>query len=199
MDFRGFLREYIEQQARPVYKIGHQPRLYALTQSIGQDLLFDDDAVFAAVYLHDLGVFVGHRPEDPHLLTEWDHVAYTTAKAPSILRQAGFPEHKIEAVLQIIREHQPDDEPSSIESEIVRDADILEQLGAVGCLRTAAKLGSDTRFATFADVNQSLKRALSTLPSRLRLPVARRLAEPKIAALRNFLLSLEVESIPDMY
>jgi uncharacterized protein len=199
MDFRSFLREYIEQQARPVYKIGHQPRLYALTQSIGRDLLFDDDAVFAAVYLHDLGVFVGHRPEDPDLLTRWDHVAYATAKAPSILRRAGFPEHKIEAVLQIIREHQPGDKPSSIESEIVRDADILEQLGAVGCLRTAAKLGSDTRFATFADVNQSLKRTLTTLPSLLRLPAAQRLAEAKIAALRNFLFSLEVESIPDVY
>lgn len=199
MDFRSFLRKYIEQQARPVYKIGHQPRLYALSESIGRDLVFDDDAVFAAVYLHDLGVFVGHRPEDPHLLTRWDHVAYATAKAPSILRQAGFPEHKIDAVLQIIREHQPGDEPSSIESEIVRDADILEQLGAVGCLRTAAKLGSDTRFATFADVKQSLQRALSTLPSLLRLPAAQRLAEPKTAALRNFLLSLEVESIPDIY
>lgn len=194
MDFRNFLREYIQQQARPAYKFDHQPRLYALTQSIGRGLTYDDDAVFAAVYLHDLGVFVGHRPEDPALLTKWNHVAYATAKAPAILRQAGFPEHKIETVLQIIREHQPHDEPGCIESEIVRDADILEQLGAVGCLRTAAKLGSDTRFATFDDVQRSLRRALDTLPQRLRLPAAQRLAEAKIAVLRSFVLSLEAET-----
>ena len=197
MDFRSFLRAYIDQQARPVHKIGHQHRLYALTQRIGHGLVFDDDTVFAAVYLHDLGVFVGHRPEDPDLLGRWDHVAYATSKSPSILRQAGFPEHKIDRVLQVIREHQPADEPGSVESEIVRDADILEQLGAIGCLRTAAKLGNDTRFATFADVHESLQRALSILPSRLRLPAAQRLAEPKIAALRHFLLSLEAESPSD--
>jgi uncharacterized protein len=199
MSFRTFLCDYLEQQARPVYKIGHQPRLYALTQQIGEGLVFDDDVVFAAAYLHDIGVFVGHRPEDPKLLTAWDHVAYATMKSPAILREAGFPEEKVNAVLDVIREHQPRDEPRSIESVILRDADILEQLGAVGILRTAAKVGGDTRFATFKDVYQSLQRALQTLPPLLRLPSSRKLAEPKIAALEAFLLSLEAEGLPTIY
>ena len=199
MSFRTFLCDYLEQQARPLYKIGHQPRLYALAQQIGEGLVFDDDVVFAAAYLHDLGVFIGHRPEDPKLLTSWDHVAYATTKSPAILRGAGFPEDKIDAVLDVIREHQPRDEPRSLESVILRDADILEQLGAVGILRTAAKVGGDTRFATFNDVYQSLRRALQTLPPLLRLPSSQRLAEPKIAALKAFLLSLEAESLSALY
>ena len=199
MSFRTFLGDYLEQQARPLYKIGHQPRLYALTQEIGEGLEYDDDVVFAAAYLHDLGVFVGHRPEDPTLLTSWDHVAYATTKSPAILREARFPEGKVDAVLDAIREHQPGDEARSIESIILRDADILEQLGAVGILRTAAKVGTDTRFATFDDVYQSLHRALRTLPPLLRLPSSQKLAEPKIAALKAFLLSLEAEGRPAIY
>jgi uncharacterized protein len=199
MSFRTFLCDYLEQQARPLYKVGHQPRLYALTQEIGEGLAFDEDVVFAAAYLHDIGVFIGHRPQDPKLLTSWDHVAYATMKSPAILQEAGFPEEKVNAVLDAIREHQPQDEPRSIESVILRDADILEQLGAIGILRTAAKVGADTRFATFNDVYQSLHRALRTLPPLLRLPSSAKLAEPKIATLKAFLLSLESESLPAIY
>jgi uncharacterized protein len=65
MPFRQAIADYIAREARPVDKYGHQPRLYALTREIGKGLPYDDDVVYAAVWLHDLGVFVGHRPEDP--------------------------------------------------------------------------------------------------------------------------------------
>ncbi len=60
--WRDALIEYLRQEAKPVEKFGHQPRLYALTQQIGKTLVYDDEVVFAACWLHDLGVFVGHRP-----------------------------------------------------------------------------------------------------------------------------------------
>ena len=52
------------------------------------------------------------------------------------------------AVLECIAHHQPQDVPETIESTILRDADILEQLGAVGIVRTVCKVGRDTRFAS---------------------------------------------------
>jgi uncharacterized protein len=55
---------YIREQAKPVDKFSHQERLYALTREIGAGQTYDDDVVFAAVWMHDLGVFIGHRPED---------------------------------------------------------------------------------------------------------------------------------------
>ncbi len=144
---------------------GHQPRLYALTRSIGEGLQYDDDVVFAAAWLHDLGVFVGHRPEDPIELAKWDHVRYTCEETPKILEDAQFPAEKVPAVLAAIREHQPHDNPTSIEATILRDADILEQLGAIGTLRAVAKVGRDTRYATFTDVVKTLRKSLDTLPA----------------------------------
>jgi uncharacterized protein len=198
-DFHVALEEFIHNQARPVDKFGHQPRLYALTQSIGEGLQYDNDVVFAAAWLHDLGVFIGHRPEEPAELARWDHVRYACERAPEILEEAQFPAEKIPAVLAAIREHQPHDEPTSIEATILRDADILEQLGAIGILRTVCKVGRDTRFATFTEAVKTLSKTLDTLPGKIHLESTKRLAEPKIATLRNFLNAVESESAGALY
>ena len=185
--WREEIAAFVEREAKPVEKYGHQPRLYALTQRIGIDSVYDDDVVFAACWLHDLGVFTGHRPEEPEALARWDNTAYAVDKTPGILRGFGFPEEKIAAVLEAIRTHQPQAEPASLEAALVRDADILEQLGAVGILRTVCKVGRDTRFQTFTDAVRTLERALGTLPGLVRLDRARDLAEPRVSALRAFL------------
>ena len=192
--WRATLSTYVREQARPVEKFGHQPRLYALTRQIGQGSRYDDDVVYAAAYLHDLGVFIGHRPEDPQLLAAWNHVTYTLERTPEILITAGFPAEKIHAVLECIRNHQPHDTPETLESTILRDADILEQLGAVGIMRTVCKIGRDTRFATFTDAAESLQKALDNLPGLLRLPTSRALAKPRIQIHRDFLAGLSVEA-----
>ena len=197
--YRTALETYIATHANPTHKFGHQPRLYALTQQIGHGLTYDDDVVFAAVWLHDLGVFIGHRPEDEAALKTWDHVAYITDKAPAILTEAGFPTEKIPAVLEVIRTHQPQDTPLTLEATIARDADILEQLGSIGITRTLAKLGSDTRFCTFTEALHALKKQLTTLPDQLKLDTARALATPRIHIMQSFLDALESEAGPNLY
>jgi uncharacterized protein len=191
--------DLIRREAKPVEKYGHQPRLFALAHQIARDLNYDDDVVFAAVWLHDLGVFVGHRPEDPAALARWDHVRYTCERAPQILAEAGFPAEKVPAVLAVIREHQPKDHPTSIESTILRDADILEQLGGIGILRTVCKVGRDTRYTTFTDAVETLRKNLQTLPVELRLENAKRLAEPRIAALKSFLEAVDTEANGNLF
>jgi uncharacterized protein len=191
--WRETLAAFILEQAKPVEKYGHQPRLYALACEIGQSLVYDDDIVFAAAWLHDLGVFTGHRPEDPELLSRWDNTAYAIEQAPAILRGLDFPEVKITRVLECIRTHQPYADPQTLEAILLRDADILEQLGAIAALRTVCKIGRDTRFHTFTDAVASLQRALDTLPGLLRLQAAIALAEPRIETLRDFLRALRIE------
>ena len=198
-NFRTALMDLIRREANPVEKYGHQPRLFALAQQIAFDLNYDDDVVFAAAWLHDLGVFVGHRPEDPAELARWDHVLYTCERAPQILAEAGFPAEKVPAVLAAIREHQPKDHPTSIESTILRDADILEQLGGIGILRTVCKVGRDTRYATFTDAIETLRKNLQVLPGELRLENAKRLAEPRIAALKSFLEAVDAEANGNLF
>lgn len=206
-DYKGFmepnyiraLRDYVRGQARPPDKFGHQPRLEALTAAVGEGFAYDRDVVIAAAWLHDLGVFVGHRPEDAEQLAVWDHVAYACSHSPRILREAGFPEEKIDAVLQAIREHQPKDEPASIEATILRDADILEQLGAIGILRTVSKVGRDTRFPRFSDAVAVLRRSLEELPGKIRLATARRLVPSRIDTLRQFLQAVDDEAGSRLY
>jgi uncharacterized protein len=192
--WREALTAYLAREAQPREKFGHQPRLYALTQRIGATETYDDDIVFAAAYLHDLGVFTGHRPEEPELLAKWDNTAYAVARTPEILRGFGFPEAKIPAVQAAIATHHPQHTPQSIEATILRDADILEQLGGVAVLRTTCKVGRDTRFHTFTDAVGSLRKAVESLPPLIALPQTRALAEPRVALLRAFLAGVEAEA-----
>jgi uncharacterized protein len=193
-DFRSRLAQYVSGQALPIDKLGHQPRLYALTQLVGHGMSYDDDVVYAAAWLHDLGVFIGHRPEDPEALSRWDNVTYAMDQAPAALARCGFPATKVVQVVEAIRTHQPHLTPTSVEGTILRDADILEQLGAVGILRVVAKVGRDTRYPTFTDAAGTLRKALADLPGKLHLDSAKALARPKIDLLESFLQAIDIEA-----
>ena len=186
-NFRGAITDYIRKNALPVDKFSHQERLYSLTKDVGAGQSYDDDVVFAAAWMHDIGVFIGHRPEDIDALAKWDCKAYAMDKTPSVLKELGFPEAKIPAVVEAIRTHLPGDKPTTVEGTILRDADILEQLGAVGILRTVSKVGRDTRFHTFPDALRVLRKNLETLPALLRLETSRALGQPRVKMLKEFL------------
>jgi uncharacterized protein len=192
--YREALVEFVRRQAVPPDKFSHQPRLYRLACELAEGEPYDDDVLFAAAWLHDLGVFLGHRPEDSEALARWDCVGYAMREAPGVLERLGFPRHKTEAVVELIRTHQPAAEPKSFEAVLLRDADILEQLGAVGILRTVSKVGRDTRFIRFSDALRVLQGNLRDLPQRLQLASARCRAEPRERALRSFIESAEAES-----
>ncbi len=193
-NYRQLLIDFIKREARPPDKFGHQVRLYALTRALGEGLEYDDDVVFAAAWLHDLGVFIGHRPEEPVALAKWDHILYVNEKAPALLRELGFPPAKIPSVLEVIRTHLPSTKPTCVEGSLLRDADILEQLGAATILRTVSKVGRDTRFILFTDALKVLRRNLTELPALLELPRSRVMAQPRIESLRAFLEAAEAES-----
>jgi uncharacterized protein len=192
--FRAALIAYIRSQAKPPDKFSHQPRLYELARQVAQGCTYDDDVLFAAAWLHDLGVFVGHRPEDLAALAAWDNVAYAVEKAPELLRRFGFPAEKIPAVIECIRTHLPSRKPESFEATALRDADILEQLGGIGILRAVSKVGRDTRYPRFIDALHVLRANLEKLPSQLHLDSARELAEPRLKMLHNFLQAIESEA-----
>ena len=191
--------EYIRSEALPVDKFGHMPRLYALAVRLGAGMEFDDDVVFAAAWMHDLGVFMGHRPSDPAELARWDHVPFTVARSRELLAGWGFPAEKLDAVAEAIRTHQPNDEPDSTEAILLRDADILEQLGAVGALRALVKIGRDTRFPTYTSVLPVLRKAANELPGKLRLNAARELAAPRVEFLQLLIARIEEESDGMLY
>ena len=192
--WRDAVTDYIRAEAQPADKFGHQPRLYALACRIAEGEQCDDDVLFAAAWMHDLGVFLGHRPADPEKLAAWDHVPYTIALSLELLTEWGFPAEKLESVAEAIRTHQPKDEPVSTEAIVLRDADILEQLGAIGALRAFVKVGRDTRFRVYSDVVPVLDRAVGGLPGKLRLAQSRELAKSRVLILQAFLSAIREEA-----
>jgi uncharacterized protein len=193
-NWRDSVVAYIRAEATPADKFGHMPRLYALAHRIAEGENCDDDVLFAAAWMHDLGVFLGHRPADSAQLAAWDHVPYTIARSRELLVEWGFPKAKMEAVAEAIRTHQPKDEAVLPEAVVLRDADILEQLGAIGALRALVKVGRDTRFASYSDVMPVLERALDVLPGKLRLPQSKELANGRVRILREFLAAIHEEA-----
>ena len=193
-NWRSSVIAYIRSEARPADKFGHQPRLYALATEIGKGMQYDDDILFAAVWMHDLGVFIGHRPEDPEQLSRWDHVPYTIQQSRELLLTWGFPSEKFDGVAEAIRHHQPKDEPTTVEGTLLRDADILEQLGAVGLLRAAAKIGRDTRYPDFSSILPVLNHAVNHLTNQTRLAQTKVMAKSRAEMLRSFLAAVKNEA-----
>ena len=194
LPWRDSVIAYIRAEATPGDKFGHMPRLYALASQIAKVENCDDDVLFAAAWMHDLGVFLGHRPADPAELAAWDHVPYTVARSRELLTGWGFPKSKLESVAEAIRTHQPKDDAVSPEAIVLRDADILEQLGAVGALRALVKVGRDSRYSTFSDVVPVLERAVQTLPGQLRLKPAQELARERVKVLGELLAAIQAET-----
>lgn len=192
--YRSAIENYIRAEAQPPDKFSHQARLYKLARILGEGQSYDDEILHAAAWLHDLGIFTGHRPADPAKLSGWDHVAYAMSRTPELLQSWSFPMDKIPAVVEAIRTHLPSAEPTSLEGMLLRDADLLEQLGAVGVLRTVGKVGRDTRLPTFGEAIRALRKQASELPSKLRLPRARELAAERIGMMQQFLQSAEKDS-----
>jgi uncharacterized protein len=198
-NWRDSVVAYIQAEALPVDKFGHQPRLYALAVRLAEGEEFDDDILFAAAWMHDLGVFLGHRPQDLADLASWDHIPYTLARSRELLAGWGFPASKLEAVTEAIRTHQPQDNPVHFEAVLLHNADILEQLGAIGAMRAIAKIGRDTRYPVFSSVLPVLRRAVERLPARLSLESAKRLAIPRRASLVSLLAAIEEEAGQFLY
>lgn len=192
--WRESVVEYIRAEAKPEDKFGHQPRLYALATKIGQGMEYDDDVLFASVWMHDLGVFGGHRPEDPEQLSRWDHVPYTIRRSRELLSGWGFPAEKLDRVDDAIRNHQAKDAPKTVEGILLRDADILEQLGAIGILRAVVKVGRDTRYPTFSSVVPVLHNAVNQLANQTSLIPSKIMAESRAEMLRSFLAAVHEEA-----
>jgi uncharacterized protein len=93
-DFRAAIVDYIREQAKPVDKFSHQARLYALTREVGAGQVYDDDIVFAATWMHDLGVFIGHRPEELTTLARWDMICVRGRTSAGITQTIRFPRGK---------------------------------------------------------------------------------------------------------
>ncbi|ABL78560.1 HD domain-containing protein [Thermofilum pendens] len=122
------------------HDLSHVERVYRLAMRIARELGagVDLEVLGAAAILHD----VARSMEDEGLVE--DHAREGARIAREILKRVGFPEDKIERVAYCIEAHRyrGGGRPSSIEAQILQDADRLDALGAIGVARAFARGGA---------------------------------------------------------
>lgn len=123
------------------HDINHIKRVVSNAKCIAEAEGADVWVVIAAAWLHDC---VTYPKNDPRNKTSSIQAAKV---ATDFLRASGFPEHKLENVFHAVEAHSysANITTTSLEAEVVQDADRLDGLGAVGiarCFAVSGKLGS---------------------------------------------------------
>ena len=194
----------------PAHDWHHVRRVAALAETLAAEYEqheVDDDVLFAAVWLHDIGRAKEDRGEIE------DHAEWGAAEAGEILADGlGASAETVRAVQHCIRAHRfsNDVEPETREAEILCDADNLDALGAVGIARCFSYGGenghslhdpdlppeADDTAAGATQFNHFHKKILS-LPDRMYTEAGRDLAAERRAFVVEFLDRFEREVAGD--
>ncbi|MES0862150.1 HD domain-containing protein [Ruegeria sp. SCPT10] len=138
-DLRTRLRGIVAQrmQADPAHDLAHLDRVWRNAQAIADDQA-NMQVLMAACYLHDL---VNLPKNDPNR-----HLASRKSAqvSESILDDLGFDDPSIHATQHAIESHSysANIPPRSSEARILRDADRLDALGAIGIARCFTVAGA---------------------------------------------------------
>ena len=123
----------------PVHGFDHVLRVYFMAEHLAKLEGADLEIVRAAALVHDASNVLPVEAEDPNLRHSHQHVA--AEFAAKTLRLEGWPEERISAVQHCIRTHRFRDDsepPSSLEAQVLFDADKLDAIGAIGVARAVA-------------------------------------------------------------
>lgn len=172
----------------PAWGWRHSERDFLLARRIAREegLAIDEDVLFAAAFLHDSGAIPPFAKEGV------DHAVRSVELAEPLLRKAGFPMAKYPAVKAAILGHMFDTEAGSgAEAIALHDADALDFLGATGIAR---RLSSTGAAPDLDSVMTRLEALYEQIPGRLVTGTAKRMAIPRLVAMKAFFDQLKRES-----
>jgi uncharacterized protein len=175
------LRNLVQQRLRDVHGchgFDHVERVCRLAHWIGEQVNARLDVLLPAAWLHDVGHAEG---------AALSHHEASLRIAREILPSLGFAPETVDAILTCIAEHRfsAGTIPSTLESQVLSDADKLDAVGAVGVARTFSFGGE--RGHDLADSLQHFHDKLLKLENLIRTPPAQRLARERTQFLRTFL------------
>jgi uncharacterized protein len=156
----------------------HCHRVYHLARELSES--YDDDILYAACYLHDTDV-----SEEGHLRS--------AEKAEHILQEIGFSADKINAVVEAIKTHWPDEKkPVTAEAILLHDANLIDSLGAIGVVRLSIGATYWYQYKTLKQVLNLIKE-FREKADMLILPKSKELAKEKIRFMDMIIKELEDE------
>lgn len=145
MDLDIELKNRLEKVARPFYENernkdpshdwSHVLRVESLALSFSKELGANNRVLIPAVYLHDLI----NIPKDSVHRSKASE--YSAQKTKEVLKSfSEFNDEEVNHIAQVVLEHSYSRNlsPTSLESEILQDADKLDGMGAIGVMRWAS-------------------------------------------------------------
>ncbi len=185
------LLAFTEKLQHPAWGTSHFQRIYELSIQLAkeQNIDVDQDALFAAAYLHDIGAF------EPYRRPEIDHAVRSIQLVEEILTPMDFPAEKIPIVKDIIRGHMfYEIPPSNIESIIFHDADVLDFMGIIGVTRLLSIVGISDWAPDLRSAVELIKRFIKELPEKLHTNQARKIGEIRQKEMEIYLETLSKET-----
>ncbi len=168
----------------------HVCRVLRLIDEIGVDLSYDRNVTLYAAYLHDWGAFPRYR------IAGMEHALRSMQVAEKeILPYTTLTDLRCQAILEAISLHDyRDARPAeTVESLLLREADMLDMLGVVGVLREFAWGPNDLKVC----YERALARR-TAIGGRLTLPRARALAEERIERMEAVFANLLEETFESL-
>lgn len=191
--------EYVKQQTaynnRPSNypfrdRFEHTMRVYRWAIKLQNKMGGDIEIISLAALLHDIGW--DEKGEVPH-------AEVSAQMAADFLVEMDYDPKKIGRVCEIIRIHEDQDTTKelSLEAQIVMDADLLDELGAIGVLwdsmATAVSLGDEASYKkAYARIRQYYKINMPKR-SRAKTPEGKREYQKRMDFVQNFISELERE------
>ena len=191
-DWRAKIRAFAEAHLQhTAWGPAHSQRDYELTKKLAREegVTVDDDALYAAAYLHDMGGI------PPYAVPGVDHGDRSIQLCDSILRDAGFPMEKAALVKDIIDHHQYYRPPDTVEVSILfRDADILDFMGAIDVARIVSLTTREKFVPDLPTAIRVLRQQMVSMPKLLQSAAAKREGVRRTAEMQAFLDALSAES-----
>ena len=177
-NIKKYVREVVGEKGS--HNFSHIERVYKYSILISKDLDVDLDIVKTAALLHDIA-----RPKEERGETK-DHAEQGAIDAKEILNKTGFPKEKIEIVCKCILMHnKKKDLPEIKEVRVLKEADGLDAVGAIGISREFSFNGEEYIW------DNSPKSSLNILKRNSEadyfiLPIAKKIAEEKVKFTKLF-------------
>lgn len=171
----------------------HGIRDYQLAMKLAHEdgVSVDEEVLFAAGLLHDMGGFAPFEKQGV------DHAVRSTEVIDPVLKAAGFPMAKADAVKKAILTHSYYDPtpPETPEAIVLHDADVLDFLGAISLARILSIAGKEKGISDPKAAVKLLTAFAADLPSKLYGGAfTKQLGSERAAELKAFLQRIDDET-----
>lgn len=208
---RGLMETVVDPSLKIAHDFKHVDRVRRLALVIANDQKLDLHVVEAAALLHDIGLTCIKGEERAQ------HAQASAKLAAQFLDEHKlFTDHEIEAIVDAIRSHSSPD-GGGVLGQVLRDADKLDALGAVGIMRAftskhaqeeydPANVKGDTwqmpmtdfemRFSENKGIGEYIVDQLNfqiSFYDELRTETAKRIGKPLVGVMKAFVLQLDSE------